>query len=159
MATISRWLSPARAWIVFNIVVVLTQIPVVVDTLMASQAGSLVFDLAWIVAGLAFWWPVLGRWPEPGLGAAWRLLYVLSGIMVHMASGLVFAQVPFPVYRTYELAPPIPGVNPVDDQFRAGGLMTMGDALVGIIAVAFLLYAWQQEEQARHASQDLLDAP
>src|SRR5262249_32893100 len=143
---------PMRAWIAFNVVVILTQIPVVVDTLMASQAGSFVFDLASFLGGLAFWWPVARRWPEPRLGSAWRLLYVLSGIMAHMASGLGFAQVPFPLYRTYELAPPIPGINPVDDQFRAGGLMTTGDVLVGLIAVAFLLHAWWQEEQARHAS-------
>src|SRR5258705_10253176 len=33
---------------------------------------------AWLLGGLAFWWPVVRRWPNPGLGPAARLLYVLD---------------------------------------------------------------------------------
>jgi putative membrane protein len=151
--SLAKGLRPLPAWIGFNAVVVITQLPPVVDTLMASQVGSFVFDLSWLAAGLAFWWPLVRRWPPPGLSAPLRLVYLLGGMMAHMASGLVFAQVPFPLYRIYEFAPPIPGVNPADDQFQGGGLMTLGDVLVGMVGVALLLAAWRREESAREAAQ------
>jgi cytochrome c oxidase assembly factor CtaG len=151
----STWLarvtSPLTAFVGFFAIVFLTHLPPVVDALMVSQIGSFALDLAWLLGGLAFWWPVVRGWPPPGLGPGARLAYVLAGTASRMGIGMFTAIVPFPLYRLYELAPPIAGVDAFEDQQRAGGLMMFGDVLVGLVAVAILIYLWQRDEHNRQA--------
>ena len=148
-AALARLTQPLAALIGFTVIVFLTHLPPVVDALMVSQAGSFVLALAWLLGGLAFWWPVVRQWPQPGLGPAARLAYVLGGTAARMGIGMFMALAPFPLYRVFELAPPIGRIDAFEDQQRAGGLMMFGDVLVGLAAVAILLYVWQRAEQAR----------
>jgi putative membrane protein len=46
---------PVVAGVTFNLVVLVTHVPSVVDGLMAQQAGAFAIDLAWILVGLLFW--------------------------------------------------------------------------------------------------------
>ena len=149
--TLARVTRPPTALIGFTVIVFLTHLPPVVDALMVSQAGSFVLDLAWLLGGLAFWWPVVRRWPQPELGPAARLVYVLVGTAARMGIGMFMALAPFPLYRVFELAPPVAHLDAFEDQQRAGGLMMFGDVLVGLIAVAILIYIWQRDEHDRLA--------
>ena len=46
-------------WLSFlTTVISVTHWPSVVDWLMATQLGSFVLDVTWLLAGLVFWWPV-----------------------------------------------------------------------------------------------------
>jgi len=149
-----EWLTqPVAAFAGFFVIVFLTHLPPVVDALMVTQAGSFALDLAWLLGGLAFWWPVVRRWPKPGLGPAAGLLYVLGGIGARMGIGMFMGLAPFPLYRVFELAPPIGRLDAFEDQQRAGGLMMFGDVLAGLIAVAILLWVWQREEHKRLATE------
>ena len=74
------------AALLFNIIVIASHTPRVLDALMPTQFGAFAFDTAWIAAGLLFWQPVLltrhpihplarigyifwARWPIPA--SAW----------------------------------------------------------------------------------------
>jgi putative membrane protein len=151
-ALVARVTRPLTAIVVFNAIVFVTHLPPVVDGLMVTQAGSFVFDLAWLAGGIVFWWPVVRRWPPPALGGGARMGYVVAGMGAHMGLGMLFALVPFALYGVYELAPPVGAVTAVDDQQRAGGLMLFGDVVVGLVALAFLVHAWQREERERLAA-------
>jgi putative membrane protein len=148
--------QPLWAFVGFLVIVFLTHLPPVVDALMVTQAGSFILDLAWLLGGLAYWWPVVRRWPNPGLGPAARLLYVLGGTGARMGIGMFMALAPFPLFRVFELAPPINGIDAFEDQQRAGGLMMFGDVLVGLAAVAILIYIWQRSEHERLAAGNAL---
>ena len=141
--------QPLPAILDFTAIAFLTHLPVVVDALMVTQWGSIVLDLTWLAAGAAFWWPVLRRGP---LGAAGRLGYTLAGTTAHMGVGMFMALAPFPLYRIYELAPPIAHIDPLDDQQRAGGMMMFGDVLIGLGAAAVLVWLWAREERSRLAA-------
>jgi cytochrome c oxidase assembly factor CtaG len=52
-----------------------------------------------------------------------------------------------PIYATYELAPPIPGVSPLDDQRIAGIGMRFGGSLVIWIAISVLFFRWSRDEE------------
>jgi putative membrane protein len=150
-ARLAQVTQPLAAFVGFLVIVFLTHLPPVVDALMVTQAGSFLLDLAWLLGGLAFWWPVVRRWPEPALGPAARLVYVLVGTAARMGIGMFMALAPFPLYRVFELAPPIARIDAFEDQQRAGGLMMFGDVLVGLAAVAILIYIWQRDEHERLA--------
>jgi putative membrane protein len=144
--------QPLYAIIGFNIAVLATHFPPLVDALMVTQLGSLAIDAAWMLGGLLFWWPVIRGWPAR-LSAAARLAYLLAGVTLHMGVGMFYVVANTPLYRVYELAPRVGGSDPLDDQGRAGGIMMAGDVAVGLAAIAILLYLWQREEasKAEHA--------
>jgi cytochrome c oxidase assembly factor CtaG len=51
----------------------------------------------------------------------------------------------FPVYSTYELAPPMSGISKLTDQDLAGGLMLLGGAAIVLGAISVVFFRWQAE--------------
>ena len=132
------------AALLFNVVVIATHMPRVVDRLMPTQAGAFAIDAAWLTAGLIFWRPVLltGR-PFHPLA---RIGYIFWGTLAHTGIGVYFLLSDFPVYRVFELAPPIPGLDPASDQQLAGGIMELVGMLIIFGAVSLVALQWMQRE-------------
>jgi putative membrane protein len=143
LAVVSAVTSPFPSMIVFTIVMVATHMPRVVDALMVSQAGSFVLDMAWFVSGLAFWWPLLVGLPvRPRFVPLLRMVYLFFGTIAHLFIAMWLLISRFPVYATYELAPPFSGLTPVEDQQVAGGVMLgIGTTLV-LLAVTIIFFRW-----------------
>lgn len=138
---------PVVALLVFNGVVVGTHVPAVLDGLAASQAGMFAMDAAWLVAGLVFWWPVIAPVPERDwFGWFMKAGYLfLNTVPVTVPySFLVFADLP--LYATYELAPPFPGISTLTDQELAGLTMKFGGGLVLWSAISVLFWRWWRVE-------------
>ena len=135
--------QPLVAFFIFNVVISITHWPSLVDWLMATQLGSFVLDIAWLAAGLVFWWPLVSPVPEwPRFTHVWKLGYLgLNGIIIRPAFFiLLFSK--FPAYATYELAPPIAGTSPVSDQQLAAGIMKLGTAWAMVVAMGFVFAGW-----------------
>lgn len=143
---LTRW---PMAIALVQIVLIVTHLPPVVDSLKPYQAGSFALDMLWLLSGLILWWPVYGKVDAlPRLGDPGREVYLFSHSIVPTlpASFLTFATLP--LYGLYELAPPVwLGYDVVADQRVAGLLMKMagGAILWGTIAVLFLRWANRQE--------------
>ena len=140
---------PVVALVVYNGIVVGTHVPGVLDTLSATQLGMLTMDLLWLAAGLVFWWPVLAPVPErPWFGWFFKMGYLFLNTVPATVpySFLVFADLP--LYATYELAPPIPGVDPVTDQQVAGLLMKFGGGSILWSSITVLFFRWYRVEGA-----------
>ena len=148
----ARWLAwtlsrPLVAFAFFNIVLLATHLPSVVDGLTTSQLGSFAIDMLWLAAGWVFWWPILGPLPElapmpyPG-----RMVYLIANVFIPTvpAAFLTFAR--YPVYSLYELAPPIGGLSAIEDQQIAGLIMKIigGFIVLGIASVLF--FRWSHSE-------------
>jgi putative membrane protein len=128
----------------FDVVVVTTHVPHVVDALMASQLGSFVLDILWLVSAIGFWWPVVRALPGRGmLSGPIKLGYLFFGTLAHTGVATYLLLAAFPVYRTYELAPPIAGVSPLSDQEVAGGLMLLIGSIVVLGAISVVFFRWQ----------------
>lgn len=141
--------QPWVAFLQFNFVMVMTQLPPVVDGLKVTQAGSFLLDMAAIASAMIMWVPVLQPIPElPSLRDPIRMVYLfgLSVVPTVPASFLTFAS--FPLYRIFELSPRVfPALDPVTDQQIAGlGLKIIGGLILwGIIAVLFFRWAAREE--------------
>jgi putative membrane protein len=148
-ALVRRLVSPVSALILFSVVVLFTHLPAIVDSLMATQLGSLAIDLLWIGAGLAFWWPVVLDVPvQPRFTHPVKIGYLVLGIMF---SPVMFGLVAFlawsttPLYGVFELAPPLPGVSSHADHQLAGVMMSVGGALIAFIAMSVIFFRWNRE--------------
>jgi cytochrome c oxidase assembly factor CtaG len=140
---------PLVAFLFFNTVLLATHLPSVVDGMTVSQIGSFFVDMSWLLAGLVFWWQILGPLPElkpmpyPG-----RLVFLVANVFIPTvpAAFLTFAK--YPVYSLYELAPPMSDLSAVEDQQIAGLIMKIigGFIVLGIASVLFFRWAKSDEE-------------
>ncbi|WP_419950875.1 cytochrome c oxidase assembly protein [Candidatus Palauibacter sp.] len=138
---------PLIALLLFHTIVIATHWPSVVDGLMGSQAGSLLLDMAWLVGGLAFWWPVVSPVPErPRFPLGVRICYLIAStvLMTLPYIFLTFAELPF--YATYELAPPVGALSAGEDQRLAGLIMRIGGGAILWTAAGFLFWLWYRSD-------------
>jgi putative membrane protein len=148
-AIIRKIVSPFPALVQFSVIVLATHLPPLVDTLMATQTGSMAIDLLWIFAGTVFWWPVIRSVPsQPRFTYPVKMGYLVLGMMF---SPVMFGLVGFlvgaatPLYGVFELAPPIPGTNAHDDHQLAGVLMSVGGMIVAFVAISVIFFRWSKE--------------
>ena len=147
VTAITRW---PVALIIFNVVLFGTHLPLVVDGLKTSQLGSFGVDVLHLSAALIWWWPAMRR--EKARNAIQEpirafYLFASSVLMFVPAAFLTFS--PLPLYRLYELAPPLwLGYDAISDQQAAGIVMNVvgGFVLWGIIAALFLRWGRAQHE-------------
>jgi putative membrane protein len=140
---------PWVAFLQFNVLLVATMLPTVVDSLKINQGGSFALDMIWLVSSIIMWVPLLRPLPElGGLGDPMRLVYLfgLSILPTVPASFLTFSR--FPLYELYELAPRVFGsLDPVVDQQMAGlGMKIVGGMLIWSV-MAVLFFRWAAGEQ------------
>ena len=130
-----RWLSRfLPAVIVFNVVIVLTHWPAIVDA--SLRSGALHFGLHVMIfaASVVIWMPVLSPMPEiPRLAPPTRgaYLFLQSIVPTIPASFLTFGA--HPLYKFYEGLPHLWGLSSLEDQQVAGLIMKLG---AGILLVA-----------------------
>jgi cytochrome c oxidase assembly factor CtaG len=153
MAVIRPVTRPAIAFVTFNLVVLATHAPTVVDGLMSSQIGSFMIDLAWLGGGLIFWWPVIVG--QPG-GSQLRELAKVGylGLQI-IAMKPVFVYLTFstyPQYATYELAARVSGISARADQQIAGLLMEVVGMIIILIAVGAVFVKWHANEASEERS-------
>ena len=124
----------------FNIVVIVTHVPAVVDTLAATQFGSFFTDMLLIGAGLLFWRNAFKSWPLPN--APVKVLYIILGTLLHLGLGILFLLSPYPLYSIFELAPRVSEISARADQAMAGAVMLLvGSPLVfAIVGRVFTPY-------------------
>lgn len=138
---------PLIALAFFNVVLLSTHWPSVVDTLMATQPGSFVLDMAWLASGMVLWWPLVAPVPErPGFGHMYRVGYLILATILNTPAFALLTFSELPLYSTYELAPPIAGIPTRVDQQLAGLLMKIGGAGIFWTAITILFVRWYLEE-------------
>ncbi|MFQ5690609.1 MAG: cytochrome c oxidase assembly protein [Gemmatimonadota bacterium] len=144
---------PVVALLGFGAVLVATHWPPVVDALMTTQLGSLGFDLAWLGAGLLFWWPIVCPVPErPGFGAPLKIGYLILATILSTAPYAFLAFGRFPFYSIYELAPRVYGISARADQQAAGVIMKVGGGAILWVAIGILFFRWYRAEGGRSAA-------
>ena len=140
------------ALVAFNVVLVLTHWPAVVDA--SLHNGALHFGVHALIFASSFivWLPVLSPLPEiPRLAPPSRMAYLfLQSIVPTLpASFLTFGTTV--LYHFYARKATIWGLTPVADQQLAGLIMKIGAGILlwALIAVTFFQWA-ADEERAQH---------
>jgi putative membrane protein len=140
---------PLVALGLFQVVIVWTHLPSVVDELMATQWGSFAIDLVWLLGGLLFWWPVIAPVPERSwFGEPLKMGYLFLATVLNTMpyAFLTFGETPY--YGIYELAPPVGRLTAGEDQQIAGLLMKVGGGVILWTAITTLWFRWYNREEA-----------
>ncbi len=131
-----------------NTVLVVTHLPEVVEALSRSQLGSFALDVAWILGGLVFWWPALGRLPElDPMSYPGRIGYLLLNVFVPTVPASFFTFSQYPIYALYELAPRVHNIPAIEDQRVAGLLMKVVGGLILFGTMSVMFFRWYAQEE------------
>lgn len=144
---------PVVAVLLYVAALVTTHTPTVTDGFMANQLGAFAIDMLWLVPAIPFWWNIVGFPPgRKPLSPPQKIGTIVLGSLGHTPIGMWLMMSSHPVYATYELAPPIPGLAPLMDQHLAAAFMLMlGWAyILGAISVTF--FRWQGMGAEREAA-------
>ena len=144
----TRVARPLPAAVAFNLAVVFTHWPVVVDAGLRNHPLHFALHVLIMSTALLMWFPVLNRVPElPRMSQGMRLVYVFlqSVIPTVPASFLTFGS--GLLYRFYGTVPRPFAITALDDQQVAGALMKIyaGLLLWSVIAVSF--FRWYARDQ------------
>ncbi|MEN9506226.1 MAG: hypothetical protein RI958_2152 [Actinomycetota bacterium] len=125
---VSWFAKPVIAGVLFNLIVMVTHIPMVVNA--STENGILHYTLHLLIVTLALlmWTPVVGPFKElqMGPGAKCIYLFLLSVVPTIPAGWLVFAE--GVVYDHYITPVRVWNISVTDDQQLAGAIMKLGGA-------------------------------
>jgi putative membrane protein len=142
--------NPLVAAVLFNIIVAVTHVPKVVDGYMKYPLGAFLIDSAWLLGGLLFWSSIIVPVPDHGrFKLPLKLLYLLLGTLFHTIVAMILVSAEFPLYSTYELAPPFPAIDALTDQKLAGGVMELGGLGLIFLAASIIFFKWANEDRGK----------
>ena len=104
--------------------------------------------LAFLVAALLFWWPVVAR--DPGaarLSHPARLLYLFLAMPAMSLLGFAVSSSHRVLYVHYVVSSRVLGVSALADQRLAGTIMWETSMLVSAVALSAVLLDWMHREQ------------
>ncbi len=147
-ATLRVLTRPLAAFVIFNVVLVATHLPAVVDTVKVTQLGSFAVDMAWLAAGLLFWWQVLGPLPELApMSYPARIVFLLANVFIPTVPAAFLTFADYPIYAVYELAPRVSGLTATQDQQLAGLTMKIVGGLWIFGTASILFFRWYRSEE------------
>ena len=161
-----RWLfSTVRALarfipalVIFNVVLVFTHWPLIVDAALHSGLVHFLVHTLLLVSSLIVWLPIVSPLPEiPRLQPVLRMLYLFAWSVVPTipASFLTFGT--SPLYKFYEHVPHLYGMSTLQDQQIAGLIMKIGAGLLLWLIIAVVFFRWASEEDRANTPRHGLD--
>ena len=148
------------ATIVFNIVVIVTHTPIVVNAALEHALLHFAIHTLIFVTSLIVWMPLLSPLPEvPRLPPLGRMLFLFlqSVVPTVPASFLTFGA--HPLYSFYNHVPRLWGVSEITDMQVAGVVMKIGVGLTLWVVIAIVFFRWYNAEEvptpSRRVSRDL----
>ena len=139
---------PVVAWLTFTLVVWLSHFSPLFDSALENRGVHDLEHLAYLVAALLFWWPVVAADPaRRRLPYPVRVLYLLLQLPVNSFLGMAILFASTPLYAHYATLGSPYGINPLADQQLAGGLMWLAGDVVFIAAILAIVAAWMRHEE------------
>ena len=122
--------------LLYNVIVVSTHFPNVVDPLMATQLGSAAIDIAWMLGGMVLWWPLLAPAPCRRLGMFPKMGYLFGATIVPTIPAMMMVFSEWPLYEIYELAPRVWVTFSANEDIQLAGLVmkVIGDIPLWVAA-------------------------
>jgi cytochrome c oxidase assembly factor CtaG len=145
---------PPLGWAIFAVVMWATHFSPIFNAALENQTLHSAEHLVYLVAGVLFWWPVIGadpiRWRLSPIG---RMVYLASQMPSNTAVGLALYFAPAVLYPHYALLGRAWGPDPFTDQQFAGIVMWgLGDViLLGAVVLAAAAWLRADEMHSRRA--------
>ncbi len=140
--------SPIVAFGLFNAVFLAWHLPTYYEATLHDEAIHILEHLLFMATGVLNWWPILSPVPElPRLPAPAQILYLFLDAIPSTVLGGIIVFAAHVLYPTYAAAPRLWGIDAMEDQQISGVIMSMSGAMVYLIALMVVFFAWAQREE------------
>ncbi len=139
--TVINWLAkPVIAGVAFNVVVMITHIPSLVNQSVNNGVLHYSLHLLLVTTALLVWLPICGPDKQRQLQSGGKMIYLflMSVVPTVPAAWLTFAE--GAVYKHYDIAVRVWGLSVTTDQQVAGAIMKTGGAVFLWSIVVFLFF-------------------
>ena len=139
---------PLVAWITFALVMWVSHFSPLFNLALENAVVHVAEHMVFLIAGLLFWWPVIGL--DPGarrLGHPLRIVYLVTALPQQSWLGLAIYSSSQVLYDHYRVLERSWGPAPLDDQRAAGIIMWVGGDFLFVVALAFAIGAWAGAER------------
>ena len=139
--TVINWLAkPVIAGVAFNVVVMITHIPALVNQSVSNAPLHYSLHILLVVTALLVWLPICGPDTRRQLQPGGKMIYLflMSVVPTVPAAWLTFAE--GAVYKHYDIAVRVWGLSVTTDQQVAGAIMKTGGAVFLWSIVVFLFF-------------------
>jgi putative membrane protein len=146
--------KPFYALVLFNLVVVITHWPVLVERSVGDEPLHFALHVVVFTTAVLMWMPVLSPMPEiKRLGPPGQMIYLFLQSIVPTIPASFLTLSDGVIYKVYETFPRIWGISAIDDQRLAGVIMKLGGGFVlwGVIAAVFFRWAFREQDADRAA--------
>jgi putative membrane protein len=125
-------------------------VPAAFDLALRNEAVHLVMHLNMFLAGMLFWWPIIGPSPvRTRLSYPQRLLYMLMAVTPTAVLAAFITMSNTVLYEPYLSAPLHFGLEPEENQRIGGLLMWIPGNSVYLGAMTVLFFKWFEAEEER----------
>ena len=139
---------PVVAWLAFTLVAWASHFSPLFDHALENEGVHTAEHVAFLTAGLLFWWPVVAADPAPRrLSHPVRALYLLLQMPPSSFLGMAILFAATPLYPHYASLGTPYGIDPLADQQLAGGIMWLAGDVVLIGAILAVVAAWMRHEE------------
>lgn len=151
LTRIGRTLSrPLICGAIYVVTLSAWHVPALYDWALQDKTVHIIEHLTFFGAALFLWWPYASparAWPAAGPGTQMLYIFFVTVGMTPVFAFIVFSN--GVLYPTYEFAPRITGLTPMDDQILGGTLMKLGGLAVSLTAFGWSFFRWfRGSEQA-----------
>ncbi|PHX93650.1 MAG: hypothetical protein CK542_03410 [Acidimicrobium sp.] len=139
--SVINWLAkPVVAGVVFNVVVMITHIPALVNQSVNNGLLHYSLHILLVTTALLVWLPICGPDAQRQLQSGGKMIYLflMSVVPTVPAAWLTFAE--GAVYKNYDVAVRVWGLSVTTDQQVAGAIMKTGGAVFLWSIVVFLFF-------------------
>jgi len=140
--------NPIVTWLTFGLVLWISHFSPLFNIALEDEGAHDLEHAAYLVAGLLFWWPVVGLDPAPRrMGFAARVLYLLLQLPINSFLGMAILFADDPLYPHYATLGSPYGISALADQQLAGGLMWLAGDIAFIGAILGVIAGWMRHDQ------------
>jgi len=151
LRTAWRWMvHPLVAGAIFTLAFSLWHIPAAYEAALINKTIHGLEHLTMFGAAVLLWWAFISpSRAVPAISPGTRILYIFAITVLQIP---VFVYLTFSGdvhYPTYEFAPRIIALDPLEDQILGGIIMKASGMFVAIILIGCSFYAWAREADCR----------
>ncbi|MCP4816160.1 MAG: cytochrome c oxidase assembly protein, partial [Planctomycetaceae bacterium] len=136
---------PVTGWTSMVLATWIWHVPVLYELALVDPFWHEFEHAVFLTTAILFWFPVIQPWPSRSIWPRWTMIpYLLLADLQNTIFSAFFSFSPRVIYSTYEQVTPALGIDPMQDQALAGGLMWVPGSIAFLLPVAWVIRGLMQ---------------